>query len=318
MTTAKGWLIQRLARTHIAGSALADALDVCTLLARRGMKCTLCSWDPPSAVAGEVAKNYRMTAEAIIRSGMDCILSIKAPAFGYDCDLLRDTLSLARRHNLRLRFDAQFPSSATSTLSLLETMVERYHNIGCTLPARWARSISDAENLARRKVSVRIVKGQWPDPSAPGLDVRKAFLALTDILGGRGASVTVATHDALLASESLKRLRASGTECELEQMFGLPLLTGRGIRLTDVPVRVYVPYGHPYLPYNLSQLRHRPAIAGWVIRDLVLGRKGKITRYRIDPPGEADERSLPGNGNHSSSPWIADSSIPLDHHRGTL
>jgi len=39
----------------------------------------------------------------------------------------------------------------------------------------------------------------------------------------------------------------------------------------DVPVRVYVPYGHGWLPYSLTQARRNPRVFWWILRDLITG-----------------------------------------------
>jgi proline dehydrogenase len=39
-----------------------------------------------------------------------------------------------------------------------------------------------------------------------------------------------------------------------------------------VKVRVYVPYGEAYLPYALSQVRKKPQILWWVMRDVLIAK----------------------------------------------
>jgi len=72
---------------------------------------------------------------------------------------------------------------------------------------------------------------------------------------------------------ALRRLRAAGTSCELELLFGLP--ARRVMDVADeegVPVRLYVPYGASFLPYRLSHIRQTPRIGWWFLRDLLFGR----------------------------------------------
>ena len=147
---------------------------------------------------------------------------------------------------------------------------------GCTLPARWRRSLRDADEAVDLGLRVRIVKGQWADAGAetklPDLEIRERFLAIVRALAGRARRVVVATHDPALARPALECLRAAGTACELELLFGLPVRSLLPVaRAAGVPVRFYVPYGHAWLPYCLSQARQHPRILWWTMRDWLLG-----------------------------------------------
>lgn len=274
-TPVKSWIVQRLASNHVAGPELTDAIRVCRLAAQRGWSSTVGLWsfttDPPEIVAS----SYVEALDSIICESLNSHLSVKVPSLHYDFELLRDLLQLSRGSGVRIHFDSMDLDSASPSFTLLERAVAIYWNLGCTLPSRWQRSLSDAEKAIDLGVSVRVVKGQWPDPALPRLDPRAGFLSLIDVLAGRAREVSVATHDAAVAKQSLMRLQNSQTPCELEQLFGLPLLYERVAKPLCVKVRLYVPYGYAYIPYAISQVIRRPAIAGWVLRDLLSGRHKK-------------------------------------------
>src|SRR5207247_3807890 len=118
---------------------------------------------------------------------------------------------------------------------------------GTTLPGRWKRSAADALWAAESGLTVRVVKGQWADPSNPAQDLRAGFLEVIDQLAGRAPHVAVATHDVPLAAEAIARLRSAGTSCEMELLHGLPMKASlRLARKLAVNLRVYVPYGKAY------------------------------------------------------------------------
>jgi proline dehydrogenase len=97
-------------------------------------------------------------------------------------------------------------------------------------------------------------------------------MAIVDRLAGRASHVAVATHDAPLAREALRRLRRAGTSAELELLLGLPIRrAAAAARAAGVGIRCYVPYGQPALPYRLRATRQNPRIAWWLARDLLLG-----------------------------------------------
>ncbi len=96
-------------------------------------------------------------------------------------------------------------------------------------------------------------------------------MAVVERLAGRHTAVGVATHDAMLASDALTLLAASGTPCELEVLYGRPMRSVlRVARQLEVPVRVYVPFGHAYLDYAAEYARKHPLrVVGWLVRDLL-------------------------------------------------
>jgi proline dehydrogenase len=275
-------ITHKLAQSHIAGPHVADALGVCKMLDANNIKTTICSWEQPADEPLSVIQHYERTIDGIIRERLDCVLSIKAPSFRFDFELLRDVLEMAKSGNVFIRFDAQSPDAAAMTFVLLEKAAAVYPRVGCTLPARWKRSASDAERVGESKFSVRIVKGQWPDPLYPRLDVKASFFSLARILAEEGVPVTIATHNISIAAQALAELKDRDNQCELEQMFGLPWNAVNVARAYNVPFRIYVPYGFPQLPYNLSDIKSRPAVIHWALRDLVLGRNGKQLFTHLD------------------------------------
>jgi hypothetical protein len=54
----------------------------------------------------------------------------------------------------------------------------------------------------------------------------------------------------------------------LEQLSSLPRLDALA-RQRGVPVRVYIACGRWGLPYAVREVLRRPAIAGWIARDLL-------------------------------------------------
>jgi proline dehydrogenase len=110
---------------------------------------------------------------------------------------------------------------------------------------------------------VRVVKGQWADPDYRARDQRKRFLDVVDAAAG-AEHVGIATHDAPLAIAAVQRLRGAGHE----RLLGLPW------RAADLePTRIYVPFGHAYLPYAIGRARANPRLALWVARDVIRGRR---------------------------------------------
>jgi proline dehydrogenase len=172
----------------------------------------------------------------------------------------------------RLHFDSLAPETVERTQQMIDELLADLPglDVGCTLPGRWRRSVEDAHWAARRDLFVRVVKGQWADPEDPNRDAGVGYLEVINQLAGRARRVAVATHDVALAAEAVRRLRAARTPCELELLYGLPMRQSiKQARELGVGVRIYVPYGETYLPYALSQVRRRPRVLWWLVKDAV-------------------------------------------------
>jgi proline dehydrogenase len=265
-------IAERAARAYVAGPELGDALRVCRALAHQEIGTTICRWDGDGESAQFVADSYLAALEGVRRAALDCYLSIKAPSLGYSRDLLGMLLEFARPQGIGIHFDALAPETADATWRLIREAVVQRASAGCTLPARWSRSVRDVDQAVELGLRVRVVKGQWDDGNGATADVRKNFLTVVKRLAGRAHHVAVATHDPPLARAAIEHLRAAGTACEVELLYGLPARdTVRMARAACVPVRFYVPYGHAWLPYCLSHAKRHPRIVWWTMRDWMLG-----------------------------------------------
>ncbi|HTR81299.1 MAG TPA: hypothetical protein VMM58_06670 [Bacteroidota bacterium] len=268
----------RLSSSHIAGSELKDALALAEAIAVRGWKTTLCPWEGPSDTSSTMSERYRQALWSIRVSRLDGALSLKLPSLNFCCESIHSLAELAAECNVQLRFDAQDFENASKTLDMVESVRLLYSDIVCTIPARWQRSKTDIERVVAMQAGVRIVKGQWAGPGELPNHFRERFLELVDIVAGRAQFVAIATHDRSLAAEAIGRLRQTETPCEIEQMLGLP---SNGPELSQrfrIPTRLYIPYGCGYIPYNRSDMWHRPEIARWLMRDLLLNRKAKLAQ----------------------------------------
>jgi proline dehydrogenase len=267
----KQCIMRRLAASHIAGPTVGDALAICREVAARGWSMTICPWTDGDTSAGTALGLYREAIRAITEHRLDCRLSVKTPALHDEREKVMALVDEARPSNVYLHFDAHGPETADPTFHLVGEALRVYPRVGCTLPSRWQRSLPDARRIRELGIGVRLVKGQWSDPVARGIDPRKNFLDVARELRGTTGLVSVATHDARLAHDALAILKESGTPCELELLFSLPLGILGVAKSLALPVRVYTPYGHAYLPYNIMHVRTRPGIALWAMKNFLVG-----------------------------------------------
>jgi proline dehydrogenase len=262
-------LAARAARRYVAGPELADALRAQQRLRDQGTATTLGYWGRAGEPVAAVEAVYDEAVIALAaRPGAQ--LSIKPPAFAGDAARLEAFTRRALAAGVAVHADSLDPERAGDGLDLAARCAGA--GVGATLPGRWVRSVQDAARLRDLDVPLRLVKGQWADPLQPRHDPAAGLLAVAHVLAGRSALVAVASHDGPLAGHALAVLRAAGTPCELQLLFGLPATASAAVaRVHGVPLRAYVPYGAAYLPYALSALRRRPHVAGWLARDLLVG-----------------------------------------------
>ena len=266
------------ARRYVAGPDVGDALAAARLLEPRGFATAIGFWDGPEETPETVRDRNLAAVTALERSGLDCYLSLKAKALGFDPAYVVPVLEAASRAGVRVHFDSLEPDGVDRSLALAEEGLRLGGRIGFTLPGRWRRSRADAQRLIELAVPVRVVKGERTEQGLPapvGTARRDDFLGVVDVVAGRAPLVAVATHDAVLARPALERLRAAATPAELELLYAFPFEPALSVaRELSVPVRVYVGFGYPWLPYGLRDLR-QGRVLGWFVRDVALGRRAR-------------------------------------------
>lgn len=259
-----------IAPSYIAGEYLSDGLRVCRKYHQLGWSSTIGLWDGETEPHSEITQRHIDALEAIQAEELDSYLSIKAPSFGYRFKHLAEIIKTAKLKRTRIHFDSLYPQSVQPTLDLLHEAVKVYSNIGFTIPARWGRSLDDVAHIIDTQCSMRVVKGQWEDPCNRGIDIEACYVEIVRALAGKVPMVSIASHDPTLVEPCLDILLESRTPCELELLYGLPMGVSRIADRRGVPKRIYVPYGIAYLPYALADLKKRPRVLGWFIKDIFI------------------------------------------------
>jgi proline dehydrogenase len=258
-------VMRRAASSYVAGPEVDDALHVALRLQGKGFLVTIGFWNGNEDSPRQVADAYLRSLAAMQGRNLDH-LSIKIPALHYSFDLLEEVLVAAKTLGVRIHFDSLAPETADRTLAVLDRALPKYANLSTTIPACWKRSLQDIDWAIERGVPMRIVKGQWPDRTS--VNAEHDFMLAIRHLAGRADKVNVATHNPELARESLECLRAAGTSGGVELLYGLP--TRRVLAVAadfEAPVRIYIPFGHAWLPYCFSQARKNPRILLWMLKD---------------------------------------------------
>ena len=268
-------LIKRATRAYVAGDTLDDAISLAERVRDAGFSCTLCYWNDGTEEPAMVANEYLQILSKGAEQGLDLALAMKLPSLWERQEEVDRVVRRARELGYPVIFDSHDPHKSDDIItSLASTGPE---GMGLAIPGRWHRSLEDAERAIELGVRVRVVKGQWPDPSDPDIDLREGYLRVIRRLAGRASFVGVATHDAPLAREAMEILADAGTPFEQEFVFPLPIAPAmeEGKRF-GAAARIYLPYGSAWLPYSLSRAFANPVMLYWLARDTILGRNFNV------------------------------------------
>src|SRR5689334_21744224 len=125
-------VISRAASAYCAGPAEQHARLACEYAARKNLASVVCYWNRSEDSPAFVAQSYVSLLQMIAELGTDSYLSVKAPAFGFDAELLKAILKKAQHGKRFVHFDAMGPGTVDRTFRLIDQACQSYSNIGYT------------------------------------------------------------------------------------------------------------------------------------------------------------------------------------------
>ncbi|MDQ0673950.1 proline dehydrogenase [Pseudarthrobacter siccitolerans] len=286
---ALGPVYSRAGSAYLAGRERPAALAIAGRLVAAGSEVTLGYWPRQGESSAEVTAEEFATLDALGQSGAygnGAAVSLKAARVGFDADVVRRLAVLAAERHVRLVFDAHSPAEADRTLDLARMAHSEGASVGVALPTRWRRSAEDAVMASECGLSVRVVKGQWPDAVARNRlsvedTLRSSFLGLVERLVRLDVRFAVATHDVVLLEHTLKRAAALGSPPEVELLLGMPIRRALEVaRRAGASTRFYVSFGYPGLPYPFRSILLRPRLAWLLTQGVVLGGRNQVIQQR--------------------------------------
>jgi len=278
-------LMRRLSSRYIAGETLEDALSCLRALRARGHPGILDMLGEDVADeegARAVSRAYVEAAQVSAAAGLDAHVSVKPTHVGLRiseelCHALYDELArTCAELGSFLRVEMEDHTAVDGTLRVFEALRKDHDNVGMVLQARLLRTPDDIAALAPGPLSVRVVKGIYLEPaSIAHVDpepIRQAYVELCRQLFGRGARISFATHDELLAGRLLAlcdELALERDRFEFQVLLGVREPLWKAWQEAGHTVRVYVPYGPEWRAYSTRRLRKNPQILRHVLRDLL-------------------------------------------------
>ncbi|GAB1470043.1 proline dehydrogenase [Chloroflexota bacterium] len=287
-----GWTFSwRIASRFVAGTTLAEALQVVRELNKKGINATLDHLGEHTNTpeeAQQAAENIYDTLDAIgAEPSLRSNVSIKLTQIGMGLDeslcaeTLERVLSRAKAAQTFIRVDMEDTPYTDKTINLHYAMREKgYENHGLVIQAYLFRSEADVRRLLQDEVCIRSVKGAYnelPDKAFPKkADVDANFDLLTKIMldaslaqksslseDGRIPPIpAIATHDEkriAFAKSYAAKIELPKDGLEFQMLYGIRRDLQESLAKEGYLVRVYVPFGMHWYPYFMRRLAERPA-----------------------------------------------------------
>lgn len=278
---------RRLASRFIAGEKVEDALRVIRRVNGDGFTVTLdclgeSVHDP--AEANSACQTYLELLDRLAAEKLNSHVSVKLTQLGLAIDeaLARQNLSriaerAARHHNF-VRVDMEGSAYTDATLRVFLAVNAPREVMGVAIQSYLRRTEADVDDLLKRGVRIRLVKGAYKEPPEVAFprkaDVDSNYLKLTRKLLASGIYHAIATHDEriIAATESFARSQGiAPSNFEFQMLYGIRRQLQRKLIQQGWRLRLYVPYGQEWYAYFMRRLAERPANVLFLMRNLFRG-----------------------------------------------
>jgi len=276
---------RRLAARFIAGEKVEDALRVIRRLNSEGFMVTLDYLGEgvrEAADAESACQTYLRLLDRLAAENLNSHVSVKLTQLGLAIDegLTRRNLSriadMAVQHHNFVRVDMEGSAFTDATLRAFCSVDAPRETLGIALQAYLHRTERDVEELLKRRVRIRLVKGAYQEPPdiafARKRDVDRNYKKLAEILLVSGTYHAIATHDERIIEYIQRFAQARGIspdKFEFQLLYGIRRQLQRELVRQGWRVRLYVPYGQEWYPYFMRRLAERPANVLFLMRNLL-------------------------------------------------
>ncbi len=276
------------ARRFIAGETLEEALRTASELNAKGLLVIMNQLGENVTERREAEaayESYHRILRELAERKIDGDITIKPTQLGLDFapDLcLELTLRLAAdaaSFNNFVEIDMEHSAVSGATVDLFEQVRSRHENVGLAVQSYLRRTEEDLRRLQRYRPKIRLVKGAYlepPDVAFPEKrQVDENYAKLMKVLFRDGFAPAIATHDVALlglAKELARDCAMAPQSWEVQMLLGVRRDLQESLVREGYRVRVYVTFGHQWVPYFMRRLAERPANIAFVLRSLLQGK----------------------------------------------
>ena len=262
---------------------LDEALATCGRLNHEGVLATLdhLGESVTSLTEAEASREaYLAALDRIAERGLDSSISVKLTQLGLNlseqqCRANVQTLiERAQAKGNIVEIDMESSEYVERTLGIVSDF--RQGSVRAVIQAYLYRSENDLQELCRRFIPVRLVKGAYQEPADVAFpkksDVDSSYAHLMIQLLDSGVNPAIATHDEKIlqtAIEYVQKHKISASRFEFQMLYGVRRDLQRRLAAEGYRVRLYVPYGNAWYPYFMRRLAERPANLLFLLRNLM-------------------------------------------------
>lgn len=289
-----GWSFSwNIASRFVAGETVEEALAVVTALNAKGINVTLDHLGEHTSIAEEAVHSTEKILDildAIEEANLRAGVSIKLTQIGMGLDSticrqnLRRILERAKEYKNFVRIDIEDTPYTDITIEAYYEMIEAgftTRTVGMAVQSYLYRAEEDVRKMLEIGTTFRLVKGAYKEPPSLAYpqknDVDANFDLLTKILmdGAQAAGSpkvskdgrippipAIATQDEKridFAKQYAEKIGLDKTAFEFQMLYGIRTDLQEELAAEGYLVRVYVPFGSDWYPYNMRRLAERPA-----------------------------------------------------------
>ncbi|MCA9942399.1 MAG: proline dehydrogenase family protein [Anaerolineales bacterium] len=283
----------QVASRFIAGETSQNAIQASQEVNKSGLSATL-NYLGESV---DTIEDANIAREAIIQlvqqihqHGINANVSVKPTQLGLHLGSeiirknLQQVLTVAEKHDTRIRIDMEDSSTTDTTLALYRSLRDEdefRHRVGIVLQAYLFRTEADVQQLIQEGAWVRLCKGAYKEPHDLAFpekaDTDANFLHLAQLLLGdearaNGVYPCFATHDESLIraiTQFARQNQIANDAFEFQMLYGIRRDLQQEMSQKGYRVRVYIPYGTAWYPYFMRRLAERPANLRFFLNNLI-------------------------------------------------
>ncbi|NQU48707.1 MAG: proline dehydrogenase family protein [Planctomycetes bacterium] len=281
------FIVRRLSTRYIAGEQMDQALTVGKNLQQAGYRVTYDilgeAVDHREGVTA-AAEEYHRLLEALVEQNLELNISLKPTQMGLNIsegfcfETIAKIAEKAKKQGAFMRYEMEDSNTTDATLRVFQQLRSSFGDtIGCVVQSMLRRTVQDCKDLVASDLplNVRLVKGIYVEPEAIAYqssnDVNTAYLDSLRVLLEGGAFVGLATHDPALilgAREIIQSIPGSEDRVEVQMLLGVQENLRNELKMSGMPVRVYIPYGTQWYPYVTRRLKKNPRLARYAMMGL--------------------------------------------------
>ncbi|MFH1829817.1 MAG: proline dehydrogenase family protein [Pseudomonadota bacterium] len=280
-------LLAPFARRFIAGTTLTDALEVLKRLKTQGFATTLDHLGESVTSISEAkmaTEQYLVMLRALKEKDLDRNISVKLTQLGLNIDKelcienLERIVHAAEEIHGFVRVDMESSKETQATLDVIRRIKRnRAVPLGATVQSMLFRTPEDIVDLVQREIPLRLCKGAYKEsPEIAHRDmriIRKELLSQAKRLLTSRLYHGIATHDTWLIEEIQRFAKYQNIDperFEFQLLLGIRTRLAKRILADGWRVRIYVPFGHMWLPYTWRRLRERKENMWFFIKNLFI------------------------------------------------